>query len=85
MSLAVPAAMEAVLREADAAVARLDEISFSGAMRRAHIGLFGMGLANWVVHSLLMLAILRLKQRDAALGEVGDSPKDEPSQNGRLR
>lgn len=26
----------------------------------AHVGLFGMGLANWVVHSLLLLATLRV-------------------------
>src|SRR5260221_9613632 len=34
MAVPVPAVMEAVLREADAAIARLDEITFSGTMRR---------------------------------------------------
>ncbi len=29
----------------------------------AHIGLMGMGLANWVVHSILLLADLRIKRR----------------------
>ncbi len=29
----------------------------------AHVGLMGMGLANWVVHSILLLANLRIKQR----------------------
>lgn len=40
----------------------------------AHIALFGMGLANWVVHSLLMLAILRMKPRDVPPQAVGDPP-----------
>ena len=29
----------------------------------ANVGLFGMGLANWVVHSLLLLATLRVRER----------------------
>ena len=29
----------------------------------AHVGLMGMGLGNWVVHSILLLANLRIKQR----------------------
>ncbi len=28
----------------------------------AHLGLLGMGVANWVVHSILLLAILRIRQ-----------------------
>jgi len=29
----------------------------------AHVGLLGMGVANWVVHSILLLAILRIRQK----------------------
>lgn len=29
----------------------------------AHVGLLGLGLANWVVHSILLLALLRIRQR----------------------
>jgi len=36
----------------------------------AHIGLMGMGLANWVVHSILLLANLRIKQRPVEVGAV---------------
>jgi hypothetical protein len=31
----------------------------------AHIGMLGVGVANWVVHSLVLLSILRLKQGSA--------------------
>jgi len=37
----------------------------------AHIGLLGMGLANWVVHSILLLSILRMNQRPV---ESSDKP-----------
>jgi hypothetical protein len=36
----------------------------------ANIGILGMGAANWVVHSILLLAILRLKQRPAEDGKT---------------
>lgn len=31
----------------------------------AHVGLLGMGLANWVVQSILLLALLKIKERPA--------------------
>lgn len=37
----------------------------------AHISLLGMGLTNWVVHSILLLSILRMNQRSA---ESSDNP-----------
>jgi hypothetical protein len=41
----------------------------------ASIGLFNVGLANWVVHSLLMLAVLRLHKPDeGAIHRSGDAP-----------
>ena len=39
-----------------------------------HVGLLGMGVANWVVHSILLLAILRIKQRPASTSDAG--PKE---------
>jgi hypothetical protein len=38
----------------------------------AHIGLFNMGVAHWVVHSLLMLATLRVRKREEP-GAAGPS------------
>lgn len=47
----------------------------------AHVGILGMGMANWVVHSLLLIANLRLRQR-AAQGEPasGDPKGDGPTE-----
>lgn len=37
----------------------------------AHVGLLGMGVANWVVHSILLLAILRIRQRPTPASDGG--------------
>lgn len=37
----------------------------------AHVGLLGMGVANWVVHSILLLAILRVGQRPVPTSDSG--------------
>lgn len=34
-------------------------------------GLLGMGVANWVVHSILLLAILRTRQRSTPASDPG--------------
>jgi len=45
----------------------------------AHIGILGMGVANWVVHSILLLAILRLNQRPAEDGKAAGAQGQSPS------
>lgn len=37
----------------------------------AHVGLLGMGVANWVVHSILLLAMLRIRQNPKTASDDG--------------